>query len=607
MLQPQPCLLRPPACRCEKCGLDAFEPDFLVAEDPGLADGLDYEKNRILLTSDLIRQDRYAPFSHGIGVHELFDRMWEEDFQYVKREPPEIVLPRAGDLGFRPLVAACFGEYPGKAAEEPDFEARFRRVFAAKDLSISADELLRLHIEPVGFPLSMGISHLRPIRRGWRIDPLLYLLNPTSALDLVDFWNLRALGMNPVPIPLPYFDELRSRLASLVARAHRPHPYNPSLMLRTTAIPGRSLQGDDVQAYAEKLKADCPRGLSMEGWYPRLWDSFGRAHDHAHRAEVVASGDEEEIVLTGERLTFRACPLPIEPNVSPHRRVDSVRVIRVRDYLGGSGVASVTPPDLKSARDVVGLLPLEDVWFSSEGIVTTSQGTNSRFLWRLPRGPEVCRAWLAQYGFGLEVTSGGKLMLQAVRALGGLENTRILAEEPLAGLLNRMTGLPDRPRKTYNNPKMVGKLKTITGNEGSARGLLRTLLERQVLEVGVRLRCEHCGQKNWYALDAMAHSLQCHRCLQDFAFPAAQPPDVPWYYRTVGAFAVEDYIQGALSVILAMRLIGNIGAGPSWNRRTWCPSFNLTRNSNGYKCEVDAMGFVAQSEPYMGAVLPVFG
>ena len=586
--------------------LDAFEPDFLITEDHDLAEGVEYDSSRILLKSDLVRHDIQTPFSHGLGVHELFAWLWNKDFQYVKRKPPEVVVPRADTKAFRDLIAACFGEYPAKGEGSPDFEGQFRRVFDAKDLPITGGRLLRLHLHGVGFPLRLGAKHLDPRSRGWRMRPPLYLLDPTSSLDLVDFWNLRALGVYPIPVPFPWLDELRRGLAQFVEKSHRSHPHNPDSVPPTTVIRGRSLDDEKASALEEGLAADSPGVLSFQRWYPRIWNAFGRAHDHVLRADVFAMSDETEVALTSERITFRACPLPLKPRFSPHRKADSARVVRVQDYLGGSGIASVIPRDLEGAREVIGSFPLKPVWFASEGIVTTCAG-EGRFFWKPPRSMDVCRLWLEQHGFSFEVTSGGKLMYRAVRRLGGLESTIILAREPLVKLLNRMAGLPDRPRKTYNNPKMVGKLKRITGNEAQARNLLRMLLDRKVLEVGVRLRCEECGQKkNWYALDAIGHSVQCNRCLQDFAFPAAHPPELPWYYRTIGAFAVEDYIQGALSVMLAMRLLVQTGAGPSWNRQTWCPSFKLRRASDGEECEVDAMGFVAQSKPYIGAVLPVF-
>ena len=290
--------------------LDAFEPDVLVAEDPDLAEGLDYAENRILLTSDLIRQDQYTPFSHGIGVHELFDWMWKEEFQYVKREPPEVVLPQADIQAFKAFVATCFGEYPETSESRPDFERGFRRVFAAKDLPIAGDQLLRLHLEDIAYPLNVGASRLEVRRRGWRSEPLLYLLDPTSPLDLVDFWNLRALGVYPIPVPLPWFDDLRCRLAQFVDESHRPHPHNADLMLCTTVMRGRSLDEKSARAIKEALSADSSGGLTFRWWYPRVWDSFGRDKDHALRAEVTASRDENEIVLASDRITIRACQLP---------------------------------------------------------------------------------------------------------------------------------------------------------------------------------------------------------------------------------------------------------------------------------------------------------
>ena len=525
--------------------------------------------------------------------------MWENEFKYVQRQPAEIVMPVAVGREDEPMVATCFGEFPQATPERHDFESTFRNVFGARDLTLTPDEMLRIYRDRIHSPLTMGATHLKHRRRGWTWDPLLYLLNPTSALDLVDFWNLRALGWNPIPVPLPWFDDLKSRLAQLGEDAHRPHPHNVGL---TTLLRGRSLDEADAGACAAELRAAGPDGL-ISSWYPRIWDRFGRAHDHALRADVVASSEEAEISVAGERITFRACPLPFEPRFSPHRTADSARVIRLRDYMGGSGVASVTPLDLSSANSVVGTTPFEGAWFTSEGIVTTCVRDNHRVLWNFPRGIDVCKAWLTQHGLTFAVTSGGKLMHEAVRALGGLSRTWIVAREGLVELLNGMAGLRDRPRHTYNNPKLIGKLEMITGHRKRARNLLRTLLECRVLEVGVQLQCERCVQRNWYALDAIKKQLRCHRCLQEYAFPAAHPPEVPWHYRAVGPFAVERYIQGGLSVMLSLGFLRHLSTGLR-RRITWCPSFELEDDSG--KWEVDAMAFVAQSEPYSGAVFPLF-
>ena len=189
--------------------LGAFEPDFLVTDEPNLAEGLGFEEDRVLRRSELLQKDLGAAFSTGLGVDELFRWMWRKDFQFKKRNPPEIVLPRATEYGEEPFVAVCFGEFLARDEAGPDFEQAFRSIFDATELPLTADQLLRMYIHRVGFPLSMGAERLELRRRRWQVDPLFYLLNPASTLDLVDFWNLRALGMRPIPVPLPWFDELR--------------------------------------------------------------------------------------------------------------------------------------------------------------------------------------------------------------------------------------------------------------------------------------------------------------------------------------------------------------------------------------------------------------
>ena len=368
---------------------------------------------------------------------------------------------------------------------------------------------------------------------------------------------------------------------------------------------GRSLNEEEAGACERMLREDCPDSPLVGHRHPRISDPWGRAHDHAQRADVMASREETEVVLTGKRITFRACPLPIETSFSPYRKVDSVRVVRMRDYSGLSGVASVTPPDLKSARRVLDAFTLDSVWFSSEGIVATCKGRD-RFFWKLPRGDETCQAWLTQHGFTLAVTSGGKLMVNAMRRLGGLQSLGILAREELAKLLNRMAGRPDRPAKTYPWQALVGRIAQDTRKPRHAELLAQRLVERRALEVGIELKCDHCGQHNWYGLEGFRSLLQCHRCLQDFRFPAANPPKNPWRYRTIGPFAVEDYIQGGLSVLLSMRLLANTSTrGLHGNNVTWCPSFTLKEGDSDWG-EFDALAFVGQDEPYAGCVLPVF-
>lgn len=585
--------------------IDAFEPDFLVTEDSEWAEGLDYEKSRILLRSDLIGQVRHTPFSHGIGVHELFDWMWEEDFQYVRREPPEIVVPQPAEPGLGPLIETCFGAYPDRDDRRPDFESKFRHVFDAEDLIITGDQFLRLQRDPgIGYPLNLGVAHLEVPRRGGPLGPLLFFLDPGSTCDLVDYWNLRAFGMDSTVVPLPWFNELKGGILRTARAAHRPHPINPGRILATTAFLGQSQDTAKLQALVDSLNAD-PPGSIRSGSYPCIWAKGPRFVYRPRRGRVVASRGETEVTLRGEQVTFHACSLPFKAARSAHRKADSVRVIQVRDWSGSSGVAVAFPPDLKSAKTVVESFPMHEVWSSSEGIVTTCEGAQPRFYWRLPKSRDVCGAWLEQHGFTFEVTSAGKLLEEAVRRLGGLHGVWLLAGKKLVDLLNSMAGRPDQPAKTCTGSELVESIKQTTGDRVEASNILHRLIHSRVLDLGAKLQCEHCGQHNWYRLEALSTTLYCHRCLQDFSFPVDHPPNNPWRYRTVGPFAVENYIMGGVPVLLSLPLLGSRGGSFPLAGMTWCPSFELKRNGEDWG-EVDALAFVEQSQAHPGSVLPAF-
>ena len=160
--------------------LEAFEPDYVVTEDPALAEGLEWDENRILLKSALVCQDPYSPFSHGIGVHELFHSMWENEFKYVQRRPPEIVKPVVTGREYESMVATCFGDFPQPTSERPDFESAFRSVFGATDLTLTPDQMLRLYLDGIDSPLTLACVIHEPSGRRVRWG-LCGVLQPSGA------------------------------------------------------------------------------------------------------------------------------------------------------------------------------------------------------------------------------------------------------------------------------------------------------------------------------------------------------------------------------------------------------------------------------------------
>jgi hypothetical protein len=113
---------------------------------------------------------------------------------------------------------------------------------------------------------------------------------------------------------------------------------------------------------------------------------------------------------------------------------------------------------------------------------------------------------------------------------------------------------------------------------------MRMLLEHSVFRVGIKIQCERCAQRNWYALDDMSENLRCERCLQIFQFPASTPNDAKWEYRPIGPFATENYAHGAYGAVLAVHFL--LGEDGGSSGALWCPGFEISRkDSKTIECD----------------------
>jgi hypothetical protein len=194
-------------------------------------------------------------------------------------------------------------------------------------------------------------------------------------------------------------------------------------------------------------------------------------------------------------------------------------------------------------------------------------------------------------------------MLQIIRRIGGLDWMRLVANEELIRLFDKMAhGMveedvegsrtrgkkPTARARTVPRQALIDILKTMCyGDKEAAARHFGTLLSHHILRIGTRLQCPHCSQRTWFTLESLSERVRCERCLQDYGFPASNPSSVEWHYRTIGPFAVENYAQGAYVAALALKAM----AGNGFEKPvTWMPSLNIFRGDADLG-EVDFLAF----------------
>lgn len=593
---------RPSATKIADGYIRLFEPDYLVETIPALASKLAFPTKRVLsLDQVLVPGEGVA---HGVDAADLYRALYEKEHRFVRRDQRSFQLPRLYEVGLELLSAAWFGRFPSS----PEFnylEPAYLRLLGAAPVNVPSATAYQLMRDWGGTPLSVGAEELQAHPRSYAPELVFLVLDPKRPADVVDYWNLRALGWRVLPLPVGWAGIAEAAIRDVIVRAVRRHPHNPAIQYGTNFVPAQSLPKAEFEAAVAPFRS--PQATSQH-WHPRLWDEWGRGADHVVRPEIRAGELRGELALQPR---FKSFDLVV-PEFARHieRTLDEhppswATVVNLRSH-SRTFSATAFPDDL---RDLHPLLRTSGpVWVSREGIVAETSVGRATELWQFPTGRDVFATWAWEHGFQYAESSAGLLLLQVVRNLGGLWGAALVRH---ANLLDTLNGLAHReweegrtaseaerrPRSKVRSGTIPhDALRSVLGplhdrdlpagktpeqheaknrwKEARVRNHIDSLVGHDVLRLGLLIQCPHCQQRTWYGLDDLGPTLECERCLQHYPFPAGSPREAQWHYRPAGPFAVENYAQGAYAVLLALRflLVTDHAAAAAWST-----SFELKR------------------------------
>jgi hypothetical protein len=561
--------------------LESFEPDFVVDCREGLAESLGVPDRLVVGIDEVDRETERGSVTYGIGVFSVFRHFFEREFQFVRRFQADAVVPRPARNADALLVASVFGTFP-ETKEREFYERAYVDTFDAVSVEITPETFAEvlLGAPPRYTPLRAAARRLE-ILPGARHEDLLLALDPSDPLDLVDFWNLRALGLPVLPVPVDWMDPWADAYVS----ARGAELADSALWDAPNVIGSLRLADEHRDGLVMALRERAgPETKLTRGFFPPLWDARHLYLNHSSRAEVTWRASDIEVTAGDERVQFE-CEGPEFAGDGMSFGPAWACVVNLRARLGGA-IAEVFPPatgDITRDLDALGRGPITT---STEGIVVRADASRDLQFWRLPDGEAAFRAWFREQGVDAQVSGAGRTALEVLRAVGGTVQASILASAELVWLLGRAAdGLAESPLVEGETERRTGRVvgqddlnralgRANPGNPRAARRHARLLTSLGVIQPHVRLDCTQCGQRNWVSPEDLASEVRCERCLRLFPFPADKPPArADWGYRPRGAFAVTGFAQGAYTVALALHFFSHFGSLSG--RRTWTTGMDL--------------------------------
>lgn len=364
-------------------------------------------------------------------------------------------------------------------------------------------------------------------------------------LDIIDYWNLRALGWNVVPIRI--WDEWAREKDSADPCELEVSQEEYELGSHDDRITFKTLMPEFASRFGGHSKARCANEIELRFW-----------GEKKPPAEVVPEGDWQ---LAGAAGAFGFD----EWRCGQRGLIHLVKHKNWRERLNLSSATSVFAAWLKTKG--------WEVEFSNNGHI-------ARHMLRHLGGT---------IGVGL-VAKRSVIDLLHQCATG--RSNKDHDESPL----ERRSDLPEEEfGRAVSVEAFKQALNRIAEEDKYKRAkpeqLAKRFIEQHMFELGFKLQCPECRQHSWFSVKDADYELKCPQCLTGFKLPQHNPKEIHWAYRTIGPFSLPHQAYGVYSVLLTLRFFSQLLDGAT------TPMFSFTAKKVSTSIEVD-LGLFYQSSKF---------
>ena len=553
--------------------LDNFDPIYVIPMGKCSDYPLDvgYRKKIDDVSDFFTSFEQYKTPIYGISIFEVLDYFFKEEFRFQQRYPQDISIPR-----FEPRYRLFLTSIFGALSEDIDtfFWENYTERLEAKQIKCSASNYLDFLDRQKLFFLRMTELYIEV--DNYR-KKCLFFLDEDSGLDIMDFWNLRAVGWNVSPIPKQYTqsDESKESILEFVAENYLP-------LEHTTILKSRSVSEDEYLPFLNLFEKS--RRVSQT-WYPQIWNESASILDyekHISCRELTADTAKHDL---SAKINFNTLP-PKFLNRWRETPCFSNKVEWSLDDENNTPLAEVIPEGGGELAQFISGGGFPNEWhLSQKGLFYLGQYSVGAINLSRPQAEAIFIKWLALKGWKVQLSSAGRIAKQMIQQLQGIRGAHILAKKGIIELLNKMNSSNG---KHLVEKAVRGKIQEIENQQSVfskiiGKQILPQLIAYKVFQLGMRIQCPVCTQSSWYSVKDVDYELQCPKCLESLSFPSAPKEEIKWAYRTIGPFSSSNQAQGAYTVLLTLRFFKQFRL--SWSAVT--PLMSFTAEKNGTNLEAD--------------------
>jgi hypothetical protein len=540
--------------------INNFDPDFLVPICNDKIDASLYENRREVTIDDILRGSNDSGIPRiGVGLFEILHSFFQTELKFVRKNPLHFKIPKYGGK-YSLFFSSVFGMLtPEQVAF---FHENFDESLDAEWVDCDFNNYFSFFENNNYFFRRITNHQLHENRNRLQQGLCIFYFNAANVQDIIDYWNLRAVGRQvfPVPIQADNTNSLKDFLIPLIKDNYAQDPRNPNNYQNVVLIKSRSLRENDAQKFIEELNLPLPPNsqhqyLSYQSWYPQIWNERATDHDETNCCNIEARRSTTELLDIQNELNFKA--------LSPEFMLDVyssepryANGIEIRNYGNRELVAEVIPECNEFMLSAIGGYGTQEWRFSKKSIVYLSSKQDQQIYLHQPLAEKVVSAWLRSKDVETTFSTSGLTAKQMLMQLNGIYGTNWLSDEELVRFLNDMSNGKPMIKPTFF--AQLNKIAHTGKRKRNIKNMLQGLMKTEMFRLGLELQCPTCNQYSWYSLEAIKYQLQCEKCLSKFDIPSYSPDDIRWSYRTIGPFSLSKHTIGVYPVLLTLRFFSII-------------------------------------------------
>ncbi len=539
--------------------LNNFDPDYVVSMGECSDYALNYGDRDVVDHHSIFFAASQVQGTAGYGIS-LFETLnhfiKNNEFELeVRGNKFEICMPFFSNSPY-PLLSSLFGILPEGINEA--LEQRFGNYLEIEQVDCAISNYTEFikaqthHSREYIFDNQvlhrreylMGINSLG-FSRIYSGESVIFFFDAENSIDIIDYWNLRAIGRFVYPIPMQFAQDEKLRdfvLSELVEN------------IGSIRFPEQSIKSSSVseEEYLEFFNSIECKPFQVS--YPQMWEKL--IHDDKRTMYSFNSGrcyyDIHDISSNHGEILNTLSPY-IRPERSFTHTPRFANEIWFTVYNDKLISTSVVPEGLEDLSEV--FQPNNHVRASKANLVYLVHEPDSHFQIGVPQSEGTFENWMKSRGWGFEISNAGHIVTQTIKRLG-IQFFAVFAIEGIIELLDEM-----KDEKSLLQNDLWLKIRAIAKQKYNTNEkinqytdeILKNLVNAGILQPGIKMPCPNCKQSSWYSVEDADYILRCPRCLDSFDFPYKPGAQIKWAYRRLGAFDSPNKSEGIYTTLLLLR------------------------------------------------------